>query len=91
MFTNANFWCCSAPPAAAKPPCLRLIGGFENPDSGEIRLDHRDLTALPPNKRPVNMVFQSYAVFPHLNVRDNIAYGLKMDRIASRRTQSPRR
>ena len=71
------------PSGCGKTTLLRLIGGFENPDSGEIRLDHRDLTVLPPNKRPVNMVFQSYAVFPHLNVRDNIAYGLKMDRVAT--------
>ena len=67
------------PSGCGKTTLLRLIGGFENPTTGGISMEGRDLTGLPPNKRPVNMVFQSYAVFPHMNVRDNIAYGLRID------------
>ena len=67
------------PSGCGKTTLLRLIGGFENPTAGGIRMDGRDIAGLPPNKRPVNMVFQSYAVFPHMNVRDNIAYGLRID------------
>ena len=67
------------PSGCGKTTLLRLIGGFENPTTGSISMDGRDITGLPPNKRPVNMVFQSYAVFPHMNVRDNIAYGLRID------------
>jgi len=70
------------PSGCGKTTLLRLLGGFENPSAGGIRMDGRDIAALPPNKRPVNMVFQSYAVFPHMNVRDNIAYGLRIDRVA---------
>ncbi len=71
------------PSGCGKTTLLRLIGGFENPTEGVIRMDGKDIAALPPNKRPVNMVFQSYAVFPHMNVRDNIAYGLRIDRVAA--------
>lgn len=67
------------PSGCGKTTLLRMIGGFENPTTGDIRMDGQDLVALPPNKRPVNMVFQSYAVFPHLNVYDNVAYGLRID------------
>ena len=70
------------PSGCGKTTLLRMIGGFENPNAGDILMDGKDITALPPNKRPVNMVFQSYAVFPHMNVRDNIAYGLRIDRVA---------
>ncbi|MGR3913997.1 MAG: ABC transporter ATP-binding protein [Gammaproteobacteria bacterium] len=70
------------PSGCGKTTLLRLLGGFENPSAGSIRMDGRDIAALPPNKRPLNMVFQSYAVFPHMNVRDNIAYGLRIDRVA---------
>lgn len=67
------------PSGCGKTTLLRLIGGFENPTAGGISMEGRSITGLPPNKRPVNMVFQSYAVFPHMNVRDNIAYGLRID------------
>jgi putrescine transport system ATP-binding protein len=56
---------------------MRLLAGFETPGSGEITLAGNDIVSVPPNKRPVNMMFQSYALFPHLNVADNIAFGLK--------------
>ncbi len=72
------------PSGCGKTTLLRLIGGFENPTAGGISMEGRDITKLPPNKRPVNMVFQSYAVFPHMNVRDNIAYGLRIDGVEKR-------
>ena len=72
------------PSGCGKTTLLRLIGGFENPTAGSIHLEGRDIAGLPPNKRPVNMVFQSYAVFPHMNVRDNIAYGLRIDGVEAR-------
>ncbi len=62
-----------------KSTLLRLLGGFELPTSGEILLEGQDLVRLPPNERPVNMMFQSYALFPHLSVWDNVAFGLRRD------------
>ena len=76
------------PSGCGKTTLLRMLGGFENPTSGDIRMDGQDLTPLPPNKRPLNMVFQSYAVFPHMNVQDNIAYGLKMEGAAKSEIES---
>ncbi|MGI9307256.1 MAG: ABC transporter ATP-binding protein [Gammaproteobacteria bacterium] len=76
---DKEFLALLGPSGCGKTTLLRMLGGFENPTAGEIIMEGRDMTALPPNKRPLNMVFQSYAVFPHMNVRDNIAYGLKMD------------
>ena len=64
-----------------KTTLLRMIGGFTFPDEGRVVLDAEDVTSVPPNKRPTNMVFQSYAIFPHLNVRDNIAYGLRTEKL----------
>lgn len=67
------------PSGCGKSTLLRMIAGLETPDSGHILLDGRDITALPANHRPVNMMFQSYALFPHLTVRDNIAFGLRRE------------
>jgi putrescine transport system ATP-binding protein len=67
-----------------KTTLLRMLGGFETPTSGRIALDGRDLAGLPPYERPINMMFQSYALFPHLTVADNVAFGLKRDGMASR-------
>ncbi len=64
-----------------KSTLLRMLAGFEQPTSGSILLDGKDLIDYPPYKRPVNMMFQSYALFPHMTVRQNIAFGLKQDRI----------
>jgi len=69
------------PSGCGKSTLLRIISGFENPTTGELLLDGKDMTRTAPNKRPVNMVFQSYAVFPHMSVKDNVAYGLKMDKL----------
>ena len=75
------------PSGCGKTTLLRMIGGFESPSAGEIRMDGADLTRLPPNKRPVNMLFQSYAVFPHMTARENIAYGLKVEGVAKAELQ----
>jgi len=65
-----------------KSTLLRMLGGFETPTSGHIYLEGEDITDLPPYERPINMMFQSYALFPHLTVFDNIAFGLKRDGMA---------
>ncbi|HEX6956474.1 MAG TPA: ABC transporter ATP-binding protein [Ferrovibrio sp.] len=67
------------PSGCGKSTLLRMIAGLETPDGGQILLDGRDITDLPPHKRPVNMMFQSYALFPHLTVKDNIAFGLRRE------------
>ena len=64
-----------------KTTTLRMISGLETPDEGTVLLDGRDVTALPPERRPVNTVFQSYALFPHMNVEKNVAYGLRVRRM----------
>ena len=68
---------------SGKSTLLRCLGGFETPTKGRILLDGQSLVALPPYKRPVNMMFQSYALFPHITVEQNIAFGLKQDGLAS--------
>lgn len=69
------------PSGCGKTTVLRMIAGFEFPTSGKIHLDGKEIDMLPPNKRGMSMVFQSYAIFPHLNVLENIAYGLKVMRL----------
>lgn len=69
------------PSGCGKTSTLRMIAGFELPTEGHILLNGKDISALPPNKRPINTVFQRYALFPHLNIFDNIAFGLKMKTI----------
>ena len=69
------------PSGCGKTTILRMIGGFEKPTSGEILLNGQDIAPLPPNLRPVNTVFQKYALFPHLNVYDNVAFGLKLKKL----------
>lgn len=64
-----------------KTTLLRMLAGFESTTSGEIYIDGQPMSDVPPHHRPVNMVFQSYAIFPHLNVRDNIAYGLRKQKL----------
>ena len=65
-----------------KTTLLRMLAGFETPTDGRIIIDGQDMTALPPYARPVNMMFQSYALFPHMNVWNNVAYGLKRDNMS---------
>ncbi len=66
---------------SGKTTLLRMLAGFEQPTSGSILIDGVDMTAVPPYERPVNMMFQSYALFPHMTVEQNIAYGLKKERV----------
>jgi putrescine transport system ATP-binding protein len=62
-----------------KTTLLRLLAGFETPDAGRLVIDGQDMTGVPPHRRPINMMFQSYALFPHMNVADNVAYGLRRE------------
>jgi len=72
-----GFFSLLGPSGCGKTTTLRMIGGFEQPTSGQVLLDGRDMAGTPPSKRPVNTVFQSYALFPHLRVFDNVAFGLR--------------
>ena len=69
------------PSGCGKTTLLRILAGFGTADEGEIRIDGKDITSVPPHERPVNTVFQRYALFPHLNVYDNIAFGLKLKKV----------
>jgi putrescine transport system ATP-binding protein len=81
---EGEFFALLGPSGCGKTTLLRLIAGFERPDAGRILLDGVDLASVPPYRRPVNMMFQSYALFPHLNVEANIAFGLKQEGRAKR-------
>ena len=76
-----EFFSLLGPSGCGKTTTLRMIGGFELPTGGRILLRDRDVTMEPPDKRPVNMVFQSYALFPHLDVGENVAFGLKRRKV----------
>jgi len=75
---EGEFFALLGPSGCGKTTLLRMLAGFEMPSEGIISIDGEDMSGVEPNKRPVNMVFQSYAVFPHMSVFDNIAYGLKV-------------
>src|SRR4051812_19011208 len=72
-----EFFALLGPSGCGKTTLLRMLAGFETPDQGRILLDGRDIAQVPPHLRPVNMMFQNYALFPHLSVHDNVAFGLK--------------
>jgi putrescine transport system ATP-binding protein len=74
---SGEFFALLGPSGCGKTTLLRMLAGFETPDEGRILLDGRDIAQVLPHRRPVNMMFQNYALFPHLSVRDNIAFGLK--------------
>ena len=74
-----EFFSLLGPSGCGKTTLLRMLAGFEEPTEGELYLDGQPLKGVPPHKRPVNMMFQSYALFPHMSVADNIAFGLKQD------------
>jgi putrescine transport system ATP-binding protein len=79
---NREFFALLGASGCGKSTLLRMLAGFETPTSGSIVLDGQDMTGIPPHKRPVNMMFQSYALFPHMTVAKNIAFGLKQDGMA---------
>jgi spermidine/putrescine transport system ATP-binding protein len=78
---RGEFFTLLGPSGCGKTTTLRMIAGFERPSGGEIRIEGEDVAALPPHKRPTNTVFQSYALFPHLSVEDNVAFGLKRKKV----------
>ena len=79
--TKGEFVTFLGPSGCGKTTTLRMIAGFETPTSGQILLNGEDITRIPPHKRPINTVFQRYALFPYLNVYDNVAFGLKLKKI----------
>ena len=79
---DGEFFCLLGPSGCGKTTTLNLIGGFVAPTEGTISLHGRRIDTLPPHKRPVNTVFQSYALFPHMSVLENVGFGLRMDRVA---------
>jgi putrescine transport system ATP-binding protein len=76
-----EIFCLLGASGCGKTTLLRMLGGFETPSSGRILIDGEDMTGVPPYERPVNMMFQSYALFPHMTVEQNVAFGLKQDRV----------
>ena len=76
---KSELFCLLGGSGSGKSTLLRMLAGFETPTSGTIEIDGQDMTAVPPYNRPVNMMFQSYALFPHMTVEQNVAYGLKRD------------
>jgi putrescine transport system ATP-binding protein len=83
-----EFFALLGPSGCGKTTLLRMIAGFEMPDSGRIVIDGADMTGVPPYRRPVNMMFQSYALFPHLDVARNVAFGLKQEGMERRRRET---
>jgi putative spermidine/putrescine transport system ATP-binding protein len=76
-----EFFTLLGPSGSGKTTCLRMVAGFERPDAGRIHLGGRDVTDIPPHERDVNTVFQDYALFPHMSVGENVAYGLKVKKV----------
>lgn len=83
QIAKGEFFGLLGPSGCGKTTLLRLLGGFETLREGEVSIDGESMSAVPPDKRPVNMVFQSYAIFPHLNVFQNIAFGLKTEKLSA--------
>jgi spermidine/putrescine transport system ATP-binding protein len=79
---SGEFFTLLGPSGCGKTTTLRMVAGFEIPSEGTIRIDGADVAELPPHRRPTNTVFQSYALFPHLSVADNVAFGLKRKKVA---------
>ena len=77
-----EFFALLGPSGCGKTTLMRMLGGFETPTEGTILLAGQDMAPIPPNKRAVNMMFQSYALFPHLSIWENIAFGLKRDKMS---------
>ncbi len=77
-----EFFALLGPSGCGKTTLMRMLAGFEEASAGKITIDNKNMAGIPPNKRAVNMMFQSYALFPHLNVVDNLAFGLKRSRMS---------
>src|SRR5438552_18787781 len=75
---DGEFVCILGPSGCGKSTTLRMIGGFEEPSSGDVRIDGLSVVDIPPNRRPTAMVFQKYTLWPHMRVYDNIAFGLRL-------------
>jgi spermidine/putrescine transport system ATP-binding protein len=86
---SGSFFALLGPSGCGKTTTLRMIGGFEQPDEGAILLGGRDVVGLPPHKRNVNTVFQSYALFPHLSVFENVAFGLRRKGVDGKQVTGP--
>lgn len=83
-----EFFALLGPSGCGKTTLLRMLAGFENPNSGRILLSGKDISPLPPEKRPLNLMFQSYALFPHMTVRQNLNYGLEMEGLSKSEIRS---
>ncbi|HUF95707.1 MAG TPA: ATP-binding cassette domain-containing protein, partial [Acidimicrobiia bacterium] len=79
---DGEFFSLLGPSGCGKTTTLRMIAGFEYPTSGSLRIHGEEMGLRPPNERPVNTVFQSYALFPHMTVAENVAFGLEMKKVA---------
>src|SRR5260221_7578948 len=79
---GGEFFALLGPSGCGKTTLLRLLAGFETPDAGRILIDGIDMTGVPPYVRPVNMMFQSYALFPHMSVAQNVSFGLRQEGLA---------
>jgi len=78
---QGEFFSLLGPSGCGKTTLLRIIAGFDEQTAGAIRIDGQNMVGVPPNRRPTNMVFQSYAIFPHLTVEENVSYGLRRLRL----------
>jgi len=85
---EGELMCLLGPSGCGKTTTLRMIGGFETPDAGDIRIDGRSVTALPPERRPTAMVFQRYNLWPHMTVEGNVAFGLRVRRLQRARIEA---
>src|SRR5262249_20946224 len=79
-----EFFALLGPSGCGKTTLMRIVAGFETATDGRVLLAGKDLADVPPYRRPINMMFQSYALFPHMNVRSNVAFGLKQERLPER-------
>ena len=86
-FDHGSFFALLGPSGCGKTTTLRMIGGFEEPTAGTIYLGEEDVTGLPPYRRDVNTVFQSYALFPHLSIFENVAFGLRRRGVRGQRAR----
>jgi spermidine/putrescine transport system ATP-binding protein len=86
---QGEFFSLLGPSGCGKTTLLRLLSGFDTPSSGNIFIAGESMENVPPNLRPTNMVFQSYAIFPHLNVAENVGYGLRKFKLAKDELEKP--